>query len=140
MSAPRIDRRAGVAFLTLWMRADIAGVLLTALGAWPTIRISGLSGLLPMGIGIGVALFGSVAGNLLGAWALIRPPRQQLSMLLGSLMARFAVTLVLAVVLALTGPFAPRPLVLWAAIAQLALLAVDTIGLTRMLKQGGGPK
>jgi hypothetical protein len=136
MNRNELHLGTAVARLLLFSLAGAAGTSLV--GYWPTAAVAGAAGVHAMFAGIAVALLGGWVGLLPCFFVLRRDPRQQVNGILGGLGVRFAATLALAAAVFLTGVFAPRPLVLWVAIAQLAVLAVDTIGLVSLFKRTPG--
>ena len=88
--------------------------------------------------GILAAYMGSLCGNLPPAIGLGRAPQMLIAAALGGLSLRFVVTIALALILAGFFPEVRTPLLLWTAIAQLALLAVDTVWLLRTVKSTAG--
>lgn len=114
---------AGLALLSV---ATAAVVL--AVGYWPTRVVAGSEGVLAMGWGVGMALVASLTGLVPPLVARRRGPQGRALGLLAGTAARFAVMLVLLLIALLGHGAAKLPLALWAVLAYLLLLAVDTIG------------
>lgn len=125
-----------LAALALLSVATAAAAL--AIGYWPTRSLGGPGSVAAMAAGIGVALVASLAGLVppllvrgLGA------KDRALGLLAGSGI-RFVMMLALLLVALLGTDWPKRPLALWAVIAYLALLVVDTIGLARWARRPQG--
>jgi hypothetical protein len=89
-------------------------------------------------VGVAIALVGGWIATYPVVASLRRPGSERVNAILLSTALRFAITLALAAAAALSGFFDPKPLIVWVAIAQLVVLAVDTIGLVRLFKQVEG--
>jgi hypothetical protein len=126
------------AFARLGGLGLLVSVGIALIGYWPTASIAGRSGVTAMIAGICVALLGGWIGLIPSLIVLRRDPRQQANGILGGLGLRFAATLALTAAVYFTGVFEPRPLVLWVAISQLIVLAVDTVGLVGLFKKAAG--
>lgn len=134
----RSDLHLGAALARLALFSLIAAGGTALVGYWPTAAIAGADGIRAMFAGIGVALVGGWIGLVPALFVLRRDPRQQISGILGGLAVRFAATVALAAAVFFTGVFEPRPLILWVAIAQLIVLAVDTVSLVGLYKRAAG--
>ncbi len=110
----------------LLMLAGLLAALLVA-GYLPTRRLAGDGGLFAMIAGCVASLVGSLVSSW---WLRVRSATVAIgnvvTLILGSLAVRLAVTVVLGVALALSGLFALRPLLLWLAASHAALLVADT--------------
>ncbi len=115
----------------------VVSIGLAVVGYYPTRAAAGPDGITAMLAGLAAALLGAWGGLVLMVSALRVTPREQVSRILGGLGVRFAVTVVLAVCLALSGWVAARPAVLWIAVAQLVILASDTWLLAGQLQRQG---
>ncbi len=132
---PAANPKSGIVRLRLPLVTLATAGVLVAIGYWPTHALAGTAGvhaLLAAGV---VVLAGGWAGLIPPLVALRRGPRHQLNGLLGGLGVRFAVTLGLTAAAALSGIFALKPLVLWVAIGQFVVLAVDTVGLVGVQRE-----
>lgn len=116
----------------------LVAVGVALVGYWPTANVAGPAGVAAMFAGIGVALLGGWIGLIPSFIVLRRDPRQQINGILGGLGLRFAATLALTAAVYFTGAFEARPLVLWVALSQLVVLAVDTVGLVGLYKRAAG--
>jgi hypothetical protein len=130
--------RPAAAFLRIAGAALGTGVLLAVLGYLPTAAAAGGSAVPAMLTGVAVAVFGGWAGTLASLVFINRPPVVQAWGVLGGLAARFAVTVTLAIAIGAGDVVARTPLMIWVAIAQLAILGVDTFGLIRLVRGGAG--
>ncbi len=129
------DIQPGLAFARL-AGATVGGALLLALlGYFPSNNLGGAVAIPAMFAGIGVSLLGTLAGLAPPLLALHREPLKRHNAVLGGMALRLAATGVLAAVVALSGWVAWRPFVLWVALSYLALLAIDVVGLARLMKQ-----
>ena len=120
---------------TAVVAGGFAAAGLVAIGWLPTARLAGAAGTNAMLAGTLIALAGGWAGLVPILRALPQRPADQLNGILLGTVLRFVVTLGAAIAFALGGLFAPRPLVLWVAIAQMVLIAVDTMMLLPHLRR-----
>lgn len=102
-----------------------------AIGYWPTRSIGGPESVPAMAAGIAVALIASLAGLVPPLLVRGMGAKDRALGLLAGTGVRFVMLLALLLVALLGTDWPKRPLALWAVIAYLALLAVDTIGLAR---------
>lgn len=105
--------------------------VVAVLGSWllgwlPTKQLAGDGGVLAMFAGGGLSLMASLLGTLPVALVRDRKSVEATLAVLKSIALRLALVLSTALVVALTGPFAPTPLLLWVVICHLVLLVVDT--------------
>jgi len=123
----------------LWGVVAIAAVAL--LGLVPTQRLAGPGAIAAMIAGCSVGIlslaFGAIPIALAGS-----SPGAKIQAGLLSIGVRFGSVLVLGLAAVLSGRFAGRPLVLWAAISYVVLLAIESryaaSVLSRTANQGGG--
>lgn len=97
------------------------------LGYLPTLRLGGRGAIPAMIAGCAVGFLASLAGGVpvaLGRGKLA--PGAAYVMTMASMAVRFVAVLVLGLAVALSGLFERGPLLIWIAIAYLALLVVDT--------------
>ncbi len=112
----------------------VAGALV-GIGWLPTLRIGGPGSATAMICGIGVATLGMLAGLVPAVLSRSRDPRTAGTALFAGTAVRFLVTLALLGAALLSG-LEPRPvLAVWAALAYLVLLAVETAGLVRISRR-----
>jgi len=132
------DARPVGALARLALISTATGALLIAVGYWPTTHIVGRQGVAALIVGVLIALVGGWAAYGPVLASLRKPGPERVNAILLSTVLRFVVTLGLATAAALSGYFPSKPLILWVAIAQLIVLAVDTVGLVRLVKHGPG--
>lgn len=107
---------------------------LAAAGWLPTAALGGAEATNAMLFGIGVALIGGWAGLSVPVALLRHPPQAFAWGAIGGLGARFLVTLTLALVLRQSGTLAIKPFLIWVGLAQFVILAVDMLGLVRLVR------
>lgn len=110
-----------------------ATVLLVLLGYWPTKELAGPGGLRAMAAGCGVSFLASGVGGL--PLFFRREGAMPVFTAFASMGLRLLVVVALGTAAALSGRFPPRPLLLWLALAYVALLAVDTVYAVRTSEQ-----
>lgn len=117
---------AGMSYwrFTFWAVVTVAGSWL--LGWLPTERLAGEDGIKAMFAGGLLSLMASLLGTLPAAFVRDRNSVEATLAVLKSMALRLGLVLVVALVVALKGPFAPTPLLLWVVISHSALLIVDT--------------
>jgi hypothetical protein len=124
--------RPGIAFARLAALAVGITGLLAALGYWPTRTNAGPGGPLGMLLGLGAALVAALAGLVPALLALKHGPRERLNGLLAGMAVRFVLMLGMLLAVLLSG-WADRVVTaLWAVVGYVVLLAVDTVGLSRL--------
>lgn len=123
------------AFTRIAALAVVTAVVLAGVGYYPTLALSGSAGAQAMFIGIGVALLGAWIGSLMPVLFISTNPRVFLNGILLGLLARFGVTLALALVFRALGIAPAKPLLLWAGIGQVVILATDTVALLRLVRR-----
>lgn len=101
-----------------------ATLLLALLGYWPTKELAGPPALAALVAGCTVSFLASVIGGL--PLFFRREGAMPIFNAFASMGLRLLVVVALGTVAALSGRFPTRPLLLWLAIAYVALLAVDT--------------
>lgn len=108
--------------------AEALGILvaLAAVGTLPTLNLAGGAAIPAMLAGCGLALVASLAGTVPIARVRGRGQDQLVTAFLGALAVRLTVAGVLAAAAALSGLFAPAPLLVWMLVAHLGLLVADT--------------
>jgi hypothetical protein len=113
-------------------------VLAAALGVWPTLRWGGEGALGALAAGCGVGWIGSLAGTLPVLREVGRRPGEAPNVVALRAMAWRAVATLAAGALALFAGRWPRmPLLVWAGVAYVALLVVETRWTIRWLGAGG---
>lgn len=111
------------------------GALLVVLaGYWPTASQSGAAGVTALLIAVAAALVGSWAGSVAPLWMIGAAPQQFVAAYFLGLGARFALTLLAALVLPAVLDVPRTPLLLWVGIAQVVLLAIDTVYLGLLVR------
>ena len=118
-----MSRGRGFGRFAVEMTAAAAG--LAALGFWPTRRLAGDEGVAAMLAGCAIAAAAGLAGGVVlfygpSAW------RRSAAAALAPQLVRLAALALFGAAVALSGAFALKPLLLWIALAALALLVVDT--------------
>ena len=118
------DRDRFLGFLKL-----AAGILaaLLILGYIPTVRLAGDKGISAMLVGCGVSLAGSMAGTMPLLLSRSRTAIEAVPVLLGSIALRLTVVMALAAAVALLGPLAVKPFLVWVGLSHLGLLVADTL-------------
>lgn len=112
-------------YLRFVAAALAAAGLLVLIGYWPTQRLAGSDALGAMFAGCAVSFLASVVGGL--PLCFRREGSIPIFTAFVSMGLRLLAVVVLGTVAALSGFFPLRPLLLWLAIAYVALLAVDTV-------------
>lgn len=130
--------RPAAAFARLAAVSAATGLALAAVGYWPTRAQAGPAGVTAMLVALAICVAGGWAGTLPTLAWLARPAREQPTGIMLGLALRFVLTLGLALAAALAGSLAKAPLLLWVAIGQLVILAVDVAGLAGLLRRVGG--
>ncbi len=130
--------RQGSALARLVMTGVLTAGGYVALAWWPTHVLVGAGATSALLWGVVLALVGAQAGNLPCVLALAKPPREHANGILLGLAIRFGLTAGLAVGAALTGWLPAKATVLTVALAQLAFLFVDVLGLLRLLRRASG--
>lgn len=126
------------ALLRLGGTLIVAALVSGAIGAWPTCALAGNAGLVGMTVGLCIALVAALGGVLPIIVALPLDPPRRLTAQLAGMALRFVLALGLLIAAILTGYTAKLPLALWTAIGYIVLLAVDTVGLTWLLRRSSG--
>lgn len=116
---------AGSRYLGFAVQAVIVAAAVGAIGWWVAGGRGGPDASVAAAVGCGIALAASLTGGIVVAR---RPtdPRIAAVSALGATGLRLGALAVLAVLVALSGRLPLKPLLLWALIGHLALLAVDT--------------
>lgn len=122
-------------FLRTALVALGSAIGLALIGYYPTVSLSGPSGVRAMALGIAVALLGGWAGSVPPLALLRRSAREFAAGTLGGLLVRFVGTLGIALGVWALDVVPHVPLLIWVAIAQFVILTVDTIGLIRLGRQ-----
>jgi len=107
-----------------WAVVTVAGLWL--LGWLPTERLAGADGISAKFAGGMLSLMASLLGTLPVALVRDRNSVEATVAILRSVALRLGLVLAVVLVVALRGPFAPTPLLLWVVISHSALLIVDT--------------
>ena len=128
--------RSGVAFARPALISAATCALTVIVGYWPSANWAGPQGVAGLLAGVAIALVGGWVACCPVVGSLRKSAAERVNAILLSIVLRFVITLALAAAAALSGLFAPKPLILWVAIAQLIVLAVDTVGLVRLVKHG----
>jgi hypothetical protein len=105
--------------------------VLAVVGSWllgwlPTKQLTGEGGEFAMFAGGSISLMASLLGAVPIALVRDRKSVESTLAVLKSIALRLALVLTSALIVALIGPFAPTPLLLWVVICHLVLLVVDT--------------
>jgi hypothetical protein len=109
-----------------------------AVGFYPTYALGGPGAISAMLIGMGIALFATLAGLVPQVLTLNLEPRERQSGVLAGTVVRFILTLGLLLPMFLTGITSRVALALWTAIGYIVLLAVDVAGLVWLMKRSAG--
>lgn len=113
----------------------LGGALLAVLiGYWPTAAQAGPAGVYALLIGVGAALLGSWAGSIAPLAMVGAAPQQFVAAYFLGLGTRFALTLLAALTLPAVVDAPRTPLLLWAGIGQVLLLAIDTVYLGLLVR------
>ncbi|HKV06630.1 MAG TPA: hypothetical protein VJ725_00740 [Thermoanaerobaculia bacterium] len=115
---------AGYLRFLVWATVVTAAVAL--LGYLPTQRLGGEGAIPAMLAGCVVGLLASLAGGAPVALGQRAGPAAAHQTMMLAMAVRFVAALALGLAVALSGLFAVRPLLVWIAIAYVALLVVDT--------------
>lgn len=118
----------------LTVPATAAAAGLGVVGAWPTTALAGTDAIPAMMVGLGAALLGAWLGALMPVIFLSRDPRVFLNGLLANLAIRFMVPMAAALILRVWAILPVKPTLLWIAIGQVVLLAVDAAVLVRLVR------
>jgi hypothetical protein len=115
-------------FLALLALSAATALVVGAVGFLPTRNLAGDDGVTAMAVALAVCWVASAVGAVpvLLAERQAAGGRPPLAVTFGSMLARLLVVLGLTLAAALSGLVAPKPLLVWTALAYLALLAVDT--------------
>ncbi len=113
-----------------WSLGLTAAVLVA--GYWPTVRLAGSEAVGGMLAGCGISLVASWIGAIPIALARREAGVETAQAILLSTGLRFAVVLVLALSVALSGWFARPALLTWVAISYVVLLPADTLYAVRL--------
>jgi hypothetical protein len=132
---PKSDLRPVSAAWRLALLCLLVVLVISAIGYAPTRALAGDTGVWSLLVGMGIALAAGLAGLLPPVVALRRPPHQRMVGVLTGMAIRFMLTLTLLILALLFGQVSKIALVTWTAIGYLAMLAVDTAGVTWMLKR-----
>lgn len=117
------------------LAATATVVVLAALGWIPTRRLGGPAAVPAMLAGCAAALLASaLGGQVLARWP-PPPPAGAATPALAALAARLVAVVALALAAALAGPWPIRPLLVWTALAHLALLPVDSLYAVRRVRE-----
>lgn len=118
----------------------VVGLTLGLLAAWPVEARYAVAGVLALGLGLMAAVVGGWVGTALTLMFLSRTAQEQATGILLGLIARFFVTITLIGV-GMVSDIAPRGVFLVAAaVGQLLILAIDTAGLAKLVRQAGEGK
>jgi hypothetical protein len=113
-------------FVILAMASALGAMAIGGIGWVPTHRIAGDAGVTAMGAGIGVSVFGSLLAALPIAFGRDPSPSGRQVAFLGAMAARMFSTIILVVIVLLTGSVAKKPFALWTGLSYVVLLAVET--------------
>lgn len=134
VTAPTAGYSPALAAVRLMSISTIAALVLGAAGYVPTKAVVGAEALPALIAGIAIALVGAWAGVIPVCLVLKREPKEHpIGIMLGTAL-RFLLTLGLAVGVVLTKLVPLKATIVWVAIAQLVLLAVDTINMLAVVK------
>lgn len=127
-------------FLRIATRALLTAVGLGAVGYYPTLSLSGQTGVPAMALGIGIALVGGWVGSAPPCFFIRRPVREFPSGILAGLFIRFVGTLGIALGVWALDVVPHAPLLIWVGLGQMVILAVDTIGIVRLARDVAGER
>jgi hypothetical protein len=121
-------RRAHRRFLALLAVAALVALAVAAVGYLPSRNLAGDDGVVAMLVALAVCWLGSAIGAVpvLLAERAAAGRRLPPAVSFGSMLTRLLVVLGLTVAAALSGWVVAKPLLVWTALAYLALLTVDT--------------
>lgn len=123
----RGDRpRTGGTYLRFLAMASALAAAVALVGLLPTRRLGGPGAVSAMLAGCAVSLIASACGGVPIALARGGSGQARLQAVLLSMAVRLAVELALVLAAALSGLFPRGPLLVWAALSYLVLLAADT--------------
>src|SRR5689334_14201055 len=105
--------------------AVVVTIALVALGIVPTRRLAGDEGLPGMFAGCGIGLISAAFAGLMLVVVAGDSPEAKMKRSFLAMMARLVVVVVLGVAAVFSGMFALSPLMLWMAIAYMALLPLE---------------
>jgi hypothetical protein len=122
------------AFLRLASASLAVSVGMALLGWYPTHALAGPGAGRAMLVGIAVALAGGWAGVIAPVAVIGRSAATLAYATLGGLGVRFFVTLAAALLLRQLRVGPATPMLIWVGLAQFVILAVDIIGLVRIVR------
>ncbi len=136
------EQQRASAFRAYLLLLAVLLVAVLLVGYSPTRRLAGEGGVVAMLAGCGASLLGSLfASSWLRARAASVSLANVVTLVLGALASRLAVTVVVGAGLLLSNMFAPWPLLLWLAASHAALLVADTryaLAVAGQLQNGDG--
>ncbi len=135
---PPAEVRPWPAIARLGLAGLATAVAYTVIAWWPTHVLAGAEATAGLLCGVLLALLGAQVGNVPCVRALAKAPREHTNGILLGLALRFGVTAGLAVGAGLSGWVPAKPTVLTVALAQMAFLFVDVMGLLALLKRASG--
>lgn len=109
------------------------GLLLAAVGLWPTWRFGGRPAVVAMLAGCGVAMIATLVGGLVLGQAAGKVATERATWAMAAMVVRFLAALFVGGLIAFAGWFESGPFLLWLAIGYVALLAVETTFAIRVL-------
>ncbi len=125
-------------FARLAARSVAASLLFALASYWPAkVALGGEPAVLAMLLATGVALLGSLAASAAPAAYVRRAPKELAFAVLASFGVRFLVTMGAALVAMPLRIVPPDALLVWVAVAQLALLAADSAALIALARAAG---
>lgn len=127
-----------VARTAAWLGAvaALAALGLVAAGWWPTLAIGGPGAWRGLVAGCLIGWAAGVAGGVPVALGLVRSGSGQTIGLLAGVVVRLVVALVLVGVALMSGAVPPRATLVWAGLAYVVLVGVETAVVTQRLKLG----
>jgi uncharacterized membrane protein len=132
---PESDLRPVSAAWRLALLCLLAVLVISAVGYAPTRALAGDTGVWSMFVGMGIALAAGLAGLLPPVVAQRRAPHHRKVGVVTRLGNSVKLTLTLLILALFFGQVSKIALATWTAIGYLAMVAVDTAGVTWMLKR-----
>ena len=120
------DERPGRPILKIALSGLGAVAVVVAAGAYPTWRMAGAAGLVAMSSGAGASLLAMLGGLVPTALAWHGDAAKRTNAVLLSTAIRFALVLVMAVGLSLSGRIHVGALLIWVGISYIAVLAGES--------------
>lgn len=136
MTAPPSNLpRPAASLLGLAALTFAAAAFLALIGYFPTSNLAGPAGVAAMFTALAITIAATLAGLIPPVLNLQAEPLKRHNAVLAGMALRLLAAGLLTAAVAFSDIVAWRPLVLWVALSYLGLLAVDVIGLVRLLKR-----